>query len=113
MQPKAGRTMTRIPGYVNEILQALERGGHEAWCVGGCVRDRFLGREPQDWDVKMCIRDRLYGVRRAPAFPAAPGGYLLIKRKAGRNFLPAPIMFIRSCGEGTGFPAGLPLRNSG
>ena len=48
--------MTRIPGYVNEILQALERGGHEAWCVGGCVRDRFLGREPQDWDVTTSAR---------------------------------------------------------
>ena len=48
--------MTRIPEYVNEILQALERGGHEAWCVGGCVRDRFLGREPQDWDVTTSAR---------------------------------------------------------
>ena len=32
-----------------------------------------------------CLR-LLYGVRRAPAFPAASGGYLLIKRKTGRNF---------------------------
>lgn len=25
--------------------------GHEAWCVGGCVRDLLLRREPGDWDV--------------------------------------------------------------
>ena len=61
--------MTRIPGYVNEILQALERGRHEAWCVGGCVRDRFLGREPQDWDVTTSARPEqtmaLFGDRAA------------------------------------------------
>ena len=48
--------MSGIPGYVNEILQALERGGYEAWCVGGCVRDRLLGRDPQDWDVTTSAR---------------------------------------------------------
>lgn len=59
--------MSGIPGYVDEILQTLERGGHEAWCVGGCVRDRFLGREPQDWDVTTSARPEqtmeLFGAR--------------------------------------------------
>ena len=40
-----------MPGYVLEVLTALEAAGHEAWCVGGCVRDRLLGRTPEDWDV--------------------------------------------------------------
>lgn len=43
--------MTTIPEYVREILAALESAGHEAWCVGGCVRDALLGRTPGDWDV--------------------------------------------------------------
>ncbi|MCH8748412.1 hypothetical protein IH781_01545 [Patescibacteria group bacterium] len=25
--------------------------GHEAFAVGGCVRDVLLRREPRDWDV--------------------------------------------------------------
>ncbi|MEA4994103.1 MAG: HD domain-containing protein [Oscillibacter sp.] len=36
---------------MKRILKALEEHGHEAHCVGGCVRDSLLGREPGDWDV--------------------------------------------------------------
>ena len=40
-----------IPENVRAVLKALESAGHEAWCVGGCVRDSLLGRTPGDWDV--------------------------------------------------------------
>ena len=40
-----------IPAYVRETLTALETAGHQAYCVGGCVRDSLLGRMPEDWDV--------------------------------------------------------------
>lgn len=40
-----------IPKNVQEILRTLEAAGHEAWCVGGCVRDALSGRTPEDWDV--------------------------------------------------------------
>ena len=40
-----------MPLYVQTVLAALEAAGHEAWCVGGCVRDSLLGRTPEDWDV--------------------------------------------------------------
>lgn len=40
-----------LPGYVEQVLTALERAGHEAYVVGGCVRDTLMGREPADWDV--------------------------------------------------------------
>ena len=33
------------------MMETLEAAGHEAWCVGGCVRDLRLGRTPEDWDV--------------------------------------------------------------
>ncbi|MCE9635413.1 MAG: CCA tRNA nucleotidyltransferase [Planctomycetes bacterium] len=29
----------------------MRREGHEAWFVGGCVRDERLGREPKEYDV--------------------------------------------------------------
>lgn len=40
-----------IPAEVKRILKTLRGADHEAWCVGGCVRDLLLGRTPQDWDV--------------------------------------------------------------
>ena len=35
-----------IPAYVEKTLTALEAAGHQAYCVGGCVRDSLLGQEP-------------------------------------------------------------------
>lgn len=39
------------PDYVQAVLAALQAAGHEAYIVGGCVRDSLLGRVPADWDV--------------------------------------------------------------
>ncbi|MFB3826167.1 MAG: CCA tRNA nucleotidyltransferase [Bryobacteraceae bacterium] len=33
------------------IVAALRARGHQAWLVGGCVRDLLLGRDAQDFDV--------------------------------------------------------------
>jgi tRNA nucleotidyltransferase (CCA-adding enzyme) len=40
-----------IPEDVQTVLEALTAAGHEAWCVGGCVRDLLRGGTPEDWDV--------------------------------------------------------------
>lgn len=40
-----------IPENVQAVLKTLEAAGHEAWCVGGCVRDALSGRRPEDWDA--------------------------------------------------------------
>ncbi len=34
-----------------EICRTLRSSGHQAYLVGGCVRDLLLGREPADYDV--------------------------------------------------------------
>src|SRR5512146_2174637 len=34
-----------------DIIRELRTRGHEAYLVGGCVRDLILGREPADYDV--------------------------------------------------------------
>ena len=39
------------PDYVYAVLNALHAAGHEAYIVGGCVRDCMLGNTPKDWDV--------------------------------------------------------------
>lgn len=38
------------PRSVVEITRVLEDAGHEAWCVGGAVRDALLGLPNLDWD---------------------------------------------------------------
>ena len=40
-----------IPAPATAILERLEAAGHEAWAVGGCVRDSLLGLSPHDWDL--------------------------------------------------------------
>ncbi len=34
-----------------EVVDRLRAGGHDAYWVGGCVRDMLMGREPLDYDV--------------------------------------------------------------
>ena len=43
--------MIKIPQDVLWILKKLNEAGHEAYVVGGCIRDSLLGREPHDWDI--------------------------------------------------------------
>ncbi|HZJ58570.1 MAG TPA: HD domain-containing protein [Clostridia bacterium] len=40
-----------IPARIKLALDKLNGAGHEAYIVGGCVRDSLLGREPTDWDI--------------------------------------------------------------
>lgn len=40
-----------IPCGAKTILQGLRYEHHEAYVVGGCVRDSLLGLEPKDWDI--------------------------------------------------------------
>lgn len=43
--------INKIPPEVSQVTETLNKGGFEAYIVGGCVRDLILGREPKDWDV--------------------------------------------------------------
>lgn len=45
-----------FPVGVNEILHTLEQNGHEAYPVGGCVRDLLMGKTPGDWDITTSAR---------------------------------------------------------
>src|SRR5205807_2186873 len=42
----------RLPGRVLEVVRGLNAAGHQAYIVGGALRDVLLGRAaPGDWDV--------------------------------------------------------------
>ncbi len=39
-----------------KVCDTLRRSGHQAYLVGGCVRDLLLGHEPADYDVSTDAR---------------------------------------------------------
>ena len=41
----------QIPKGAKTIIQVLNDNAHDAYVVGGCVRDSILGRDPGDWDI--------------------------------------------------------------
>lgn len=41
----------QLPGKVQDIIETIQAAGHEAYAVGGCIRDSILGRDPDDWDI--------------------------------------------------------------
>src|SRR5438128_566995 len=41
----------RVPADVERVVALLAASGHEAYVVGGCVRDALRGVDPHDWDV--------------------------------------------------------------
>jgi poly(A) polymerase len=47
----AAAARAEVPAGAAAVLRRLKDAGHEAWLVGGCVRDLLLGRKPKDWDV--------------------------------------------------------------
>jgi poly(A) polymerase/tRNA nucleotidyltransferase (CCA-adding enzyme) len=41
----------QVPADVERVVARLVAAGHEAYVVGGCVRDALRGVDPHDWDV--------------------------------------------------------------
>jgi poly(A) polymerase len=51
----------RIDADAAKVVRRLERAGHQAYLVGGCVRDLLLDRKPKDFDI--CTSARPEDVR--------------------------------------------------
>ena len=45
-----------VPAEIVRIAERLEAAGHEAWCVGGSVRDALLGEPGGDFDIATSAR---------------------------------------------------------
>lgn len=43
----------RVPEKIMRLARAVGDAGGRALMVGGCVRDRLMGREAKDWDVEV------------------------------------------------------------
>jgi len=44
-------TELQVPKDVQRVVAKLTDAGHDAYVVGGCVRDAIRGVDPQDWDI--------------------------------------------------------------
>jgi tRNA nucleotidyltransferase (CCA-adding enzyme) len=47
-----------VPRDVLDLCERLRSKGKRAWIVGGCVRDRLLGRAVADWDIATDARPK-------------------------------------------------------
>jgi len=41
----------KIPDFITDVIERLQTSGHQAYIVGGAVRDHALRRPATDWDV--------------------------------------------------------------
>ena len=48
----------KIPKSARCVMEELNQHGHQAYLVGGCVRDLLMGREPHDWDICTSARPK-------------------------------------------------------
>ena len=65
----------------SSICDTLQRNGHQALLVGGCVRDLLLGREPDDYDVTTdATPERVLGLFPEGIAVGAQFGVVLVPR---------------------------------
>lgn len=58
---------TRVPSAISHVLQRLKGAGHQAYLVGGSIRDLLRGVPVSDWDVATSARpEQMLGL-----FPSA------------------------------------------
>jgi len=67
------------------IIARLRAAGHQAYLVGGCVRDRLLGREPKDYDVATDARpDRVSDLFERSEQVGAHFGVVLVRENTAQ-----------------------------
>jgi len=84
-----------IPAYVRRMLRRLEGSGHEAYIVGGAVRDLILGRRVHDWDVcTTALPDEVAALFRGS--DASYAGFGTVSVPAGRTCVQITTMRLES-----------------
>src|SRR3954470_13578380 len=81
-----------------QVIAKLRAAGHQAWLVGGCVRDLLLGAHPKDYDVATDARpDRLMDLFPRSGRVGAHFGVVLVRDA----FSQVEVATFRSDGEYT------------
>lgn len=68
------------------IIKQLRSRGHEAFLVGGCVRDLLLGKKPKDYDIATSARPEEVMAAFPKTIPVGAQFGVIIVRRGGRNF---------------------------
>ncbi len=72
--------------HATEIVRTLREHGHQAFLVGGCVRDLLLGREPADYDVATdAVPDRVMQIFPHTWAVGAQFGVVLVPMERGEQ----------------------------
>ncbi len=68
------------------IVRRLKEHGHEAYLVGGCVRDMLMGHRPKDWDVATSARPQQVMDMFRKTIPVGAQFGVVIVRLGGKNY---------------------------
>lgn len=89
-----------IPQAVLQVLGRLHQAGHEAYIVGGAVRDMLLGLAPQDWDVATSARPQeVMGLFRRVIPTGVEFGTVTVMMREGGERLPIEVTTYRAEGR--------------
>src|SRR5947207_11646015 len=81
------------------IVKILREKGHQAYLVGGCVRDLLLGREPADYDVATdATPDEVMRIFPETYAVGAQFGVVLVPYKNDRGYGTIEVATFRSDG---------------
>ncbi|MFT3921762.1 MAG: CCA tRNA nucleotidyltransferase [Myxococcales bacterium] len=75
-----------IPNAVSELCRELEKRGHKAWIVGGCLRDLLRGRPAADWDLATSARPEQVQATFPRVFPTGIQHGTVTVRHRGQNY---------------------------
>ena len=79
--PDPAATPVEPEALARDIVETLRAAGHQAWLVGGCVRDLLLGVEPKDYDVSTSAQpERIVGLFPHSGLVGAHFGVVLVHR---------------------------------
>jgi hypothetical protein len=67
-----------------QVIRTLRASGHQAYLVGGCVRDLLLGAKPKDFDIATDARpDRIMDLFPKSGRVGAHFGVVLVREERG------------------------------
>lgn len=69
--------MIKVPEETRFIISILQRNNYKAYIVGGCVRDRLLLKEPNDWDITTSAKpEETMKIFKAAGYKVIPTGLI-------------------------------------
>lgn len=69
--------MIKVPEEPRFIINMLQRNNYKAYIVGGCVRDRLLLKEPDDWDITTSAKpEETMKIFKAAGYKVIPTGLI-------------------------------------